>query len=80
MDKTKREPHQTSDIYYAAYLKVAAVPFLGTRREGTRVFFMFERIENLEDLRTQYYNRVGKVSALTYTDEIRAMKSLVHSA
>ena len=33
---------RTSDHYYAAYLKVAGVPFKGTTAEGRRVFFIFE--------------------------------------
>ena len=70
--------YRTSDLYYAAYLKVAGVMYLGTEREGSRVFFIFEDIEGLRDLKNQYFNRVAKVPALTYADEIKAMKAMTH--
>ena len=71
--------YRTSDLYYAAYLRVARVPLVTTEREGRRVFFVFERAEALDDLKQQFFNRTGKVEALTYADEIKAMKSLTHS-
>lgn len=70
----------TGDLYYAAYLKVAGVSFIDVRRESpTRVVFVFESNPNLDDLRRDYYNREGKVPALTYADEVKAMKSLTFS-
>lgn len=72
--------YRTSDMYYAAYLKVAGMKLLGTQREGSRVFFVFEQSDGdgVRDLRDQYYNRSSKVSALTYADEIKVMKALTH--
>lgn len=70
--------YRTSDLYYAAYLKVAGVPFVETAKEGDRVFFVFEGSEGLRDLRSQYFNRTAKVSALNYADEVRSMKALTH--
>lgn len=70
--------YRTSDLYYAAYLKVAGVSYLGTAREGSRVFFIFEDAEGLRDLKTQYFNRIAKVPALTYADEVKTMKALTH--
>jgi hypothetical protein len=70
--------YRTSDVYYAGYLKVAGVPFLGTEREGARVFFLFEVVEGLKDLKAQYFNRTAKVSALNYADEIRSMKTMTY--
>jgi len=77
MDTTGKE-YRTSDLYYAAYLKVAGVEFKGTTKEGTRVFFLFENVEGMADLKKQYFNRYAKVSALTYADEIRSMKNLTY--
>jgi len=74
----KGNGYRTSDLYYAAYLKVAGVNLLGTKREGGRVFFLFEDGEGLRDLKQQYYNRSSKVPALTYADEIKVMKALTH--
>jgi len=70
--------YKTSDLYYAAYLKVAGVPFKETVREGDRVYFCFEKIDSIKDLKRDYFNRVAKVSALSFVDEIRSMKSLTH--
>jgi len=70
--------YRTSDLYFAAYLRVAGVPFVDTQREGSRVFFVFEKNDNIRDLKAQYFNRTAKVPALTYADDIKTMKSLTH--
>lgn len=67
---------RTSDIYYAAYLKVAGVVFMGTTREENRVFFMFADQDGIEDLKLQFYNNVSKVPARPYAEEIKSMKAL----
>jgi hypothetical protein len=71
--------YRTSDLYYAAYLKVAGVRFVETVRDGGRVFFLFEHQEGLRDLKNQYYSRTAKVPALTYADEIKTMKTLTYA-
>ena len=69
--------YRTTDLYYAAYLKVAAVPFLEAVRESNgRVVFVFEDIDNIRDLKNQYYGRSAKVVAMSYADEVKAMKAL----
>lgn len=70
--------YRTSDLYYAAYLKVAGVMLVETEREGGRVYFVFENNTNISDLKQQYFNRSSKVPALTYADEVKAMKALTH--
>lgn len=70
--------YQTSDLYFAAYLRVAGVPFLETKRDGQRVIFVFDRVEGIRDLKAQYFNRTAKVPALTYADEVKNMKALTH--
>jgi hypothetical protein len=70
--------HRTSDLYYAAYLKVAGVMLLETDRQGGRVYFIFEDGPTIAELKNQYFNRTSKVSALSYADEIKAMKALTH--
>lgn len=70
--------YRTSDLYYAAYLKVAGVMLLETERDGGRVYFVFEDSPNILDLKHQYFNRSSKVAALSYADEIKAMKALTH--
>jgi hypothetical protein len=75
---TTHDFYSTSDLYYAAYLRVAGVTYSGTRREGGRVFFLFDPSDALKDLKDAYFNRTAKVSALTYADEVKAMKALTH--
>jgi hypothetical protein len=80
---TQQKPRthvRTSDIYYAAYLKVAGVAFAGMVREGNRVFFLFTDQEGMEELQLQYYNNVSKVPARPYAEEIKAFKALVFQA
>jgi len=80
MTDEKKSGYRTSDLYYAAYLKVAGVKLSGTQRDGGRVYFLFEEGDgsDLRELRDQYYNRTSKVAALTYADEIKVMKALTH--
>lgn len=69
---------RTADLYFAAYLKVAGVPFIETVRESGRVYFIFDPTNGMRDLKNQYYNRTAKVPALSYADEIKVMKALTH--
>ena len=73
--------YRTSDLYYAAYLRVAGVPFLGAEREGKRVVFLFEselHPNTYSDLKRGYFSDNARVPALSYVQMIRAMKALVH--
>lgn len=70
--------YKTSDLYYAAFLKVAGVKLLDPVREGKRVTFVFEASEAIRDLKKDYFTRTAKVSALDFADEIRSMKALLH--
>ena len=73
--------YRTADLYYAAYLKTAAVEFLGTEpdpKDSKRTNFVFQRPDNIRDLKAQYFTRRAKISALSYADEIKALKTLTH--
>lgn len=72
------ERFKTSDLYFSAFLKVAGVRLLGTELEGRKVYFLFEKVDSIRDLKREYFNRTAKVPALDYVDEIRAMKSMTH--
>jgi len=71
--------YRTSDLYYAAYLKVAGVPLVGTEKEGSRMFFLFECRDpaSLQQLKNQYFMDQSKVSALSYSQAIKALKGMV---
>jgi hypothetical protein len=70
--------YRTADLYYAAYLKTAAVEFFGTEHDGDRTVFVFAKTDNIRDLKNQFFTRRAKVSAMTYADEIKALKTLTH--
>ncbi len=78
-DTGEERRYRTSDLYYAAYLRVAGVELIETLRDkGGRVFFIFDHNPNIRDLKNDYFNRKAKVPALNYADEIRNMKALTH--
>ena len=70
--------YSTSDLYFASYLKAAGVSFLNAEKEGRKVVFVFERVDSIRDLKQEYFNRTAKISALTFVDEIRNLKSLTY--
>jgi len=70
--------YRTSDLYYAAFLRVAGVKFIEATRDQGRVFFSFENGESIRDLKREYFNRSAKISALDYADEVRSMKAMIH--
>lgn len=75
---SEENQYRTSDLYFSAYLKAAGVAFLTTERDGRKVVFVFERTDSLKDLKREYFNRSAKVTALTFVDEIRSLKSLTY--
>lgn len=80
MSNRKPREHRTSDLYYAAFLKTAGVKLLGTEKgERGRVTYLFEWLPTIEELKMGYFNRSSKVSALTFVDEIKAMKALTYA-
>ena len=70
--------YRTADLYFAAYLKAAGVPFLDTERDGDRTLFVFEKVENIRDLKTGFFTRTAKLAAMSYADEIKALKAMTH--
>ena len=70
--------YKTADLYYAAFLKTADVEFSGTEKDGSRTIFVFKKPDHIRELKTQFFTRQAKVSAMTYADEIKALKTLTH--
>jgi hypothetical protein len=74
---------ETSDLYFAAYLKAAKIPWKGcfpdTRedRKG-RMKFTFEGSPEIRELQHAYFSRSaqGKIVPLNYADEIKALKAM----
>jgi hypothetical protein len=81
---TEAETYRTSDLYFAAFLKVAAVPFHDTTKvqeDGrSKVVFEFHPHEMgmMRTLKQEYFAGKAKVSAIEYTQAIKMMKQLTH--
>lgn len=80
---TEEGNYKTSDLYFAAYLRVAGVTLLDSHRDPEdrkRVWFVFDKSGpvSIRDLKQQYFNRSSRVPALSFVDEIRVMKQLTH--
>jgi len=76
-----KNSYTTSDLYFAAYLKVACVLFMDTTREGNKVIFHFDPgtdPSTMRELKRQYFSGVATVSALDLTQAIKWAKSLTH--
>ena len=73
--------YRTADLYYAAFLLTLEIPFIGTDREGGRVFFKFELSgEDSSEVERGYITRSTEVKAMVLIENIRNMKTLTHSA
>lgn len=75
-----RQDYRTSDLYLAAYLKALGISFDGTYRSSGRVYFIFDAVPEIKEHKKDFFSREGKVSALTYADELRALKNLCHNS
>lgn len=74
--------YRTSDLYWAALLRVSGIPLQSTEREKQKVTFVFEDpgdnvIKNLKD---DYFMDKAKVSALSYSQSLKSLKALIHHA
>ena len=74
------QEYRTSDLYFAAYLRVAEIKLIDAVRIKGRVVFVFEDkgAAVMRDLKREYFLGNAKVSALTFVQQIRAMKTLTH--
>jgi len=70
--------YRTTNLYFAAYLRVIGCQFIECVKTDDRVYFMFEPDLNMRGIKRDYFNNEGKIHALQYTNEIRTMKNLVH--
>ena len=75
---TVRQDHETKDLYFAAFLQARGVELINTRRRGSVVWFVFEDVDNMRDLRHDFFSGTGKVKARPYADALRNLKSLIH--
>ena len=70
--------YRTSDLYFTAYLVTAGCILTKTEKQGNRVFFIFEHIALIDELKLQYFNGEAKVKAQHFASQIKNLKSLTH--
>lgn len=72
--------YKTSDLYFAAFLKVARVPFVDTEWEDKRMYFIFEDQgqDVMRNLKKEYFSDKAKVNAMSFVQAIKLMKNLTH--
>lgn len=73
--------HRTSDLYLAAAFICAGVKFEGgDRLNESKIEFVFvDEIGTLQQIRADYFSGRLTVDAMQFTQQIKALKSLVHS-
>lgn len=69
--------YKTYDLNFAAFLKTACLTYHGVEGEGRRVQFVFEDDGQVAALKHAFFSRSkdSKVCALTYADELKALKA-----
>jgi hypothetical protein len=72
---------KTTDLYLAAYFKVADVPFLGAEiaenEHRSSVFFVFSYTLDIGNLKKEYFKGESKVVALEFTNAVKELKGLI---
>jgi len=73
------EEFTTPDLYFATYLLTSGAELKRTDRKGTRIYFIFNVTKvNVDALKASWVNRTGTVPAMTFADNLKAMKSMCH--
>jgi hypothetical protein len=71
---------RTTDMYFAAFLKVNSVDFQGIVRDGLKTYFLFDYADTVPRLKQAYYSGAGTASAKSFASELKNFKSLIRSA
>lgn len=70
----------TSDLYFSAFLKARQVPMLRADKVGSKVTFVFDTSgHNIEEFRKLWWDRKDMVSARTFSEEVKNLKSICHN-
>lgn len=75
---TVKKDFRTCDLYFAAYLKAADVPFTGSSKVGRKTYFIFDNTVGMRNYRDAYFSGDAQVSALRHANEIKNLKRLCH--
>lgn len=72
--------YESSDLYFAALLHACGHKLAGTRRDGKRMYFIYEPSEEIEELHLDWLNEEGSVVPSVYAESIRKLKALTFNA
>ena len=79
MKNAKDANYSTPDLYLTAFLRTAGCIQDGHERgDDRRTYFIFEPNTDIPRLRAYFYNGKAKVCPLTYANNIRTLKSILH--
>ena len=68
---------KTCDLYLASFLVTAGCKTVKNQTDNRRVYFYFDNKDGMVDrLKTDYMTRNAMVNALSYADNVKALKSL----
>jgi ssRNA-specific RNase YbeY (16S rRNA maturation enzyme) len=73
--------YQTCDLYLGAFFLSAGCKMLKSNRDRNtkRVYFVFEKNPLIQELKVKYFSREAKIDALSFSDNIKSLKSLCHN-
>ena len=66
-----------SDLALSAFLSSVGHEILDVEADGRKSLFIFEATPQLEQDTLKFFNRLGVVDALTYSEVLRNLKALV---
>ena len=73
--------YRSCDLYLSAFFISAGIKLVKHERDNKtkRVYFVFEKNPLLNELKVNYFSRQAKIDALTFSDNIKSLKSLCHN-
>lgn len=74
-----KEGYKTCDLYLAAFFATSGCSVKSTSRDAKKVYFYFDNKDMVDELKSSYFLRQGKIDALSYADNVKSLKSLCAS-
>lgn len=79
LERFSLKPFETTDFYFASFLRASGYNLAGLRKSGNRTVFVFEdKPERSADV-LAYHNGSGSIVPITLISAIKEMKALIHS-
>jgi len=79
LNMSSQREYETTDFYFASFLRASGYNLAGLRKSGNRTIFVFEdKPERSADV-LAYHNGSVKIVPITLVSAIKEMKALIHS-